>query len=354
MLFYKSLIVSVCSLLGGFIFLYAQPNKAKKYRIHTLAFYNVENLFDTLNNPLTFDDDRTPKGKDRWTQKIYRNKIANTARVISEIGVNIAKRPPSVVGLAEVENKLVMSDLVNNIELSEYNYGIVHYESPDRRGIDVALMYQTRFFTPIHTESYPLYIFDDQSKKRIYTRDQLVVTGLLEDEKIHIIVNHWPSRRGGQAKSNPKRIAAAKLNKRIIDSLQHLNPNAKIITMGDFNDDPTNDSLKKILKTKADKNKVKGKNLFNPMEEMVRRGIGSLAYRDNWNLFDQIILSAPFLNKDFLSWQYYKTGVYNPTYLQNPRGRYKGYPFRSFANGHYTGGYSDHFPVYVFLIKEAE
>lgn len=124
--------------------------------------------------------------------------------------------------------------------------------------------------------------------------------------------------------------------------------------MGDFNDDPTNDSLKKILKTKADKNKVKGKNLFNPMEEMVRRGIGSLAYRDNWNLFDQIILSAPFLNKDFLSWQYYKTGVYNPTYLQNPRGRYKGYPFRSFANGHYTGGYSDHFPVYVFLIKEAE
>ncbi len=331
-----------------------RAQEGKTFKVRTLAFYNVENLFDTINNPNKRDDDRTPDGKDRWTSKVYQDKVKNTAKVISEIGQEVAKTPPALLGVSEVENKEVLVDVINHELLQDYDYGIVHYESPDRRGIDVALLYQKKFFTPLNSETYTLWIFDDESGKRVYTRDQLVVSGLLDGEKIHVIVNHWPSRFGGEARSRPKRVAAAKLNVRIIDSLQNLDEKAKIFTVGDFNDDPTNASFKKVLKTKSKKERVKGKDLYNPMEEMARKGVGSLAYRDSWNLFDQIAFTAPLLDKDYSGWQYYKAGVYGPRYLRNPRGRYKGYPFRSFAEGHYTGGYSDHFPVYVYLIKEAK
>lgn len=192
---------------------------------------------------------------------------------------------------------------------------------------------------------------DNDKTKRIYTRDQLLVSGMLDGEKIHFIVNHWPSRSGGEARSRPKRIKAAKLNKQIIDSLFSEDPYAKIITMGDLNDDPTSPSVKEVLKTKENREDVKLKELYNPMEEMHNKGIGTLAWRDSWNLFDQIILSKELLKKDYSSYRFYKAGIFNKSYLANPRGRYKGYPYRSFANG-FTGGYSDHFPVYVYLIKE--
>ena len=338
-----------------FIGNFSAAQKAKTYEVQTLAFYNVENLFDTINDPVKRDDDRTPKGKDRWTSKVYIDKVKNTAKVISEIGKDVAKAPPAIIGVSEVENKQVLVDVINHEYLFDYNYGIIHYESPDERGIDVALLFRKNAFKPIKSEVYPLMLFDDEEKTdRDYTRDQLVVSGTLDGEMIHVIVNHWPSRSGGEARSRPKRVAAARVNKKIIDSLQDLDKKAKIFTMGDFNDDPTNDSFKKVLKTKANKEKVRGKDLYNPMEDMAKKGMGSLAYRDSWNLFDQIAFTAPLLNKDYTTWQYYKAGVYNPRYLQNPRGRYKGYPYRSFADGHYTGGYSDHFPVYVYLIKEVE
>jgi len=146
---------------------------------------------------------------------------------------------------------------------------------------------------------------------------------------------------------------AAALTMKIIDSLQSNDPYAKIITMGDLNDDPTSPSVKKVMKATGDKDNVQDKELYNPMEPMFKKGIGTLAYRDSWNLFDQIIMTAPLLEKDFSSYRFYKAGIYNKNYLSNPKGRYKGYPYRSFANG-YTGGYSDHFPVYVFLIKEVD
>ena len=217
----------------------------------------------------------------------------------------------------------------------------------------MALMYQKALFKPITISKHELIIYDvDDSKKRKYTRDQLLVSGLLGNDMIHILVNHWPSRSGGEFKSRKNRMAAAQLNIHIIDSIQSNNPYAKIITMGDLNDDPTNASIKKILKASGDKNKVRDKMLYNPMEAMFKKGIGTLAYRDGWNLFDQIIISAPLLSQDFSTYRYYKAGIYNKNYLSNPKGRYKGYPYRSFANGGYTGGYSDHFPVYIYLIKE--
>lgn len=331
-------------------FLFSQAKK--EYKIHTIAFYNLENLFDPEDDPITFDDDRTPNGKDRWTYKVYNHKLTNMARVISEIGRDVANNAPAILGVAEIENRKVLEDLVNDASLRPKNYGIVHFDSPDRRGIDVALLYQKSMFKLKSTNTHELFLYDTNNSKRVYTRDQLVVSGYLDGDLIHILINHWPSRRGGEAKSQYKRKKAALLNKKIIDSLFAINPYAKIITMGDFNDNPESPSIKKTLGAKQNKKNVRIKEFYNPMYTMSKKGIGSLAWRDRWSLFDQIIVSAGLLNSDYTTYQYYKAGVFNPQYLTTLRGKYKGYPFRSFANGSYTDGYSDHFPVYMHLIKE--
>lgn len=332
---------------------FGTAQEEKSYKVNTIAFYNLENLFDYEDDPLTFDDDRTPTGKDHWTKEIYEAKLTNMARVISEIGSDLTGTPPAVIGVCESENRRVLEDLLNEKALVDHDYGIVQFDSPDRRGIDVALLYQKKLFTPTGTKAHPLYIYDDNDRsKRVYTRDQLLVSGMLDGEKIHFIVNHWPSRSGGEARSRPKRIKAAQLNRQIIDSLYSEDPYAKIITMGDFNDDPTNPSIKDYLKAKEDREDIEIKELYNPMEEMYNRGLGTLAWRDGWNLFDQMIVSSELTEKDYSSYRFYKAGIYNKTYLANPRGQYKGYPYRSFVNGGYTGGYSDHFPVYLYLIKE--
>lgn len=323
----------------------------KKYMVRTIAFYNVENLFDTINDPLKFDDDRTPEGKDRWTSKVYNDHVQKIAKVISEIGSDVTRQAPDIVGLCEVENESVVVDLINTDYLKTYNYGIVHYDSPDMRGIDVALIYKKGIFKPTSTSKHELLLYDDDGK-RIYTRDQLLVKGLLDGEQIYFLVNHWPSRSGGEAKSRPRREAAATLSKKIIDSILKEDPNAKIISMGDFNDDATNSSFKKILQTVGKKNKVQQGQLFNPMEEMLKKGMGTLAYQDGWNLFDQFYFTYDLLKEDKSSFRYWKAGIFNKPYLANPKGKYKGYPFRSMANGNYTWGYSDHFPIYMYLIKE--
>ena len=330
---------------------FSQEKKA--YKVNTVAFYNLENLFDTENDPLTYDDDRTPDGKDHWTEEIYQDKLKNMAKVMAEIGAEVSGSAPTIIGVCETENRKVLEDLVNQETLVEQDYGIIQFDSPDRRGIDVALLYKKKLFTPSHYKAKELLIYDDNDKsKRVFTRDQLVVSGMLDGEKIHLIVNHWPSRSGGEKRSRSKRIKAAKLNRQIIDSIFSDDPYAKIITMGDFNDDPTNPSVKDHLNAKRKANNLDIKELYNPMEDLAKQGYGSLAYRDSWNLFDQIIISTELTKKDFSSYRFYQAGIYNKTYLVNAHGRYKGYPYRSFASGSYTGGYSDHFPVYIYLVKE--
>ncbi|MDT8346897.1 MAG: endonuclease/exonuclease/phosphatase family protein, partial [Flavobacteriaceae bacterium] len=269
------------------------------------------------------------------------------ARVISEIGADLSQNAPVILGLSEIENRKVLEDLANEPALLKYDYGIVHFDSPDRRGIDVALLYQKAHFRLIAAKAIPLIIYNKETGERIYTRDQLVVSGMMGDEKLHFIVNHWPSRRGGEERSRPGRLKAAELNKKIIDSLQATDPYAKIMSMGDFNDDPTNASFKEVLKTHRNPKKVPFMGLYNPMENMLRQGLGTLAYRDGWNLFDQIYMTKPMLEKDSEGWIFYKAGIYNKAYLANPRGQYKGYPFRATE-----GGYSDHFPVYIHIIKD--
>ncbi|PKV48713.1 Endonuclease/Exonuclease/phosphatase family protein [Aquimarina sp. MAR_2010_214] len=331
-------------------FLFSQEKT--EYKIHTIAFYNLENLFDPEDDPITFDDDRTPKGKDHWTYKLYRHKIKNMARTISEIGKDLATNSPAILGVAEIENRKVLEDLVNDPNLKSKDYGIVHFDSPDRRGIDVALLYQKALFKVKNYNKHELIMYDNNTAKRVFTRDQLLVGGYLDGDLIHIIVNHWPSRRGGEARSRYKREKAAALNKKIMDSLFAIDPYAKIITMGDLNDNPNNSSVKKILMAKQYRKNIKIKGLYNPMAKLAKKGLGSLAWRDQWSLFDQIIISKNFLNTNYSSYRYYKAGVFNPEYLITSTGKYKGYPFRSYANGTYTGGYSDHFPVYIYLIKQ--
>lgn len=331
-----------------------QAQEEKKYSLRTIAFYNVENLFDTENDPLTFDDDRTPMGKDRWTEEKYEDKLKKLSFVISDIGKEQSGISPAIIGVCEIENLKVLEDLVNQPLLLEHNYGIVHYDSPDMRGIDVGLLYQKSMFTLLNSKSHRLLLFEaDDPSKRVYTRDQLVVSGLFEGEPIHFIVNHWPSRSGGEARSSYRRETAARLNKRIVDSLYLTDPYSKIIIMGDFNDDPTNKSIKKVLGTRQDKNKTATGELYNPMENMLKKGMGTLAFRDGWNLFDQIIISHGLLKNDYSTYQYFKAGIFNPAYLLTPSGQFRGYPYRSYDFGGYTGGYSDHFPVYIYLIKES-
>lgn len=331
-------------------------SSSKNYKVICLAFYNVENLFDTVD-ATDKNDEASPimEMDSARRKKVYPKKIKHTARVISDIGRQLTKQPPAIIGLAEIENQKVIDDLLNTSFLQKHNYGSVHFESPDERGIDVGLLYRKAVFKPRSISSHELVLYRrDNRNKRDYTRDQLLVSGLLDGDKIHIIVNHWPSRRGGVKASRPNRQKAAKLNKHIIDSLQAEEPYAKVITMGDFNDDPYDSSLKKVLGTKGKKDKVSSKGIYNPMESMQKQGIGSSAYRDTWNLFDQIIMSSPLLSSDLSSYRYYKAGVFNPDYLTSSHGQYKGYPYRSFSGGGFSGGYSDHFPVFVYLVKSAD
>jgi hypothetical protein len=344
----------------------------KKYVIHTVAFYNFENLFDTINDPVTNDEEWTPTGMQRWTSKKYRHKLENLARVLAEIGSSENSDAPTFIGGSEIENRGVLEDLIKQPKLINKDYGIIHFDSPDKRGIDVALLYQKKQFQPTSFSNIPLYVYRNDTKskeiakiesdektddvlqisaqnQRIYTRDQLLVTGFLDGEEINIIVNHWPSRSGGEKKTSPFREAAGTLNRKIIDSLQRINPNAKVITLGDLNDGPYNKSIKIALGAKAKKKDVLPFGIYNPFEEMAKNGMGTIAFRDAWDIFDQIMVSESLLKIDKSSFSYWKAGIYNKPFLIQTNGQYKGYPLRHSPT---EIGFSDHFPVYIYLIKE--
>ncbi|MEO8532511.1 MAG: endonuclease/exonuclease/phosphatase family protein [Flavobacterium sp.] len=341
--------------------------QAKKYNIHTVAFYNFENLFDTINDPTTNDDEWTPAGAQNWTNEKYHQKLRNLARVLSEIGKPDNIKAPTLIGGSEIENRGVLEDLIQQPKLQQYDYGIIHFDSPDKRGIDVALLYQKKYFRPTSFSNIPLRIYKNiktlkeekteeleeetitvAPNNRVFTRDQLLITGFLEGEEISIIVNHWPSRSGGEKVSGKYREAAGALNRKIMDSLQQINPDAKVITMGDFNDGPYNKSIKVSLGAKAKKAEVPEFGVFNPFEDMFAKGMGTLAFRDSWDIFDQIILSGSFIKPDFSTFKFWKAGIFNRPYLIQNSGKYKGYPLRHTLT---EVGFSDHFPVYIYLIK---
>jgi hypothetical protein len=362
--------INSLTLLSILLLTITSATAQKKYQIHTVAFYNFENLFDTINGPNN-DEEYLPNGAQNWTGKKYKKKLDNLSKVLTDIGTGENPNAPTLIGGCEIENRLVLEDLVKHPKMINRGYGIIHFDSPDKRGIDVALLYQKKHFTPTSYVNIPLMIYRNQeakvdkkekeettddviettnnSESRVYTRDQLLVTGFLDGEEIHIIVNHWPSRSGGEKKSSPFREAAGKLNRKIMDSLFTINPNAKIITMGDLNDGSYNKSVKEEIGAKRKKEEVQPKGIFNPFEQMFKDGLGTLAYRDSWDIFDQIMISEPFVRKEATGFKYWKAGVFNKSYLIQTTGQYKGYPLR---NSLTEPGYSDHFPVYIYLLKE--
>lgn len=328
----------------------AQQTK-KEYKINTIAFYNLENLFDTINDPTTKDEYSPILKMKSDKSEAYQSKVENMARVLSEIGKETTKNYPAIIGLAEIENSSVLDDLIHNHFLKNGQYDYIQVDSPDWRGIDVALLYRKSVFNPVEYKTYQLFAFNEDGY-RVKTRDQLLVWGYLDNELIYIIVNHWPSQRNGKQKTAYLRNKSAELNVKIIAEIRQEEPNAKIITLGDFNDDPTENSFKEIIKTADSKENLPENCLYNPFEKMYKKGLGSLGFRDKLNLFDQIIISENWCSKEYSNYTFYKAGIYNPRYLTQKKGRYKGYPFRSWSNNTYTGGFSDHYPVYIYVIKE--
>ena len=308
---------------------------------YTIAFYNLENLFDIFDDVLTNDNDFLPQSRRSWTEKRYKKKLRKLGQVISQIGEKTSNKVPVIIGLAEVENRLVVDDLINSSSLKDNNYDFVHFDSPDERGIDVALIYNKDYFEVVHSTIFSLDLSKDDGT-RDYTRDILLVEGFMNGEKLYVLVNHWPSRREGVELSNPARLIASKKAVDIINAIKVRDNNAKVIVMGDFNDNPRNNSIKYL---------VESHDLYNPMSHLPTYTRGSLNHRKQWNLFDQIMFTTNFFEYGEGKHSFSKVDIFDKDFLKQYKGKYKGNPFRTYAGYTYKGGFSDHFPVYLHLKK---
>ncbi len=333
------------------MFLFAQEPAKQQYQVACIGFYNLENLFDTEDDPTINDEEFLPGGTKQYTKEVYRDKLKNLSTVISQLGLEESTDGVAVLGVAEIENRKVLEDLVIQPKLKNRNYKIVHFNSPDQRGIDVALLYNPSYFKELESAALNVPL-KNQDGTPYATRDILWVYGLFKGEPVHFFVNHWPSRRGGEEASAPGRALAAGIAKQKIDSIMKANPMGKVILMGDLNDDPLSTSVLHVLNSKGDEKNLKEGELYNPWVSYYKKGIGTLAWNDAWNLFDQIIISQPLLNKEQNGFFYQKAVIFNRPYLVQKTGRYKGYPFRTYDFDIYMRGYSDHFPVYITLLKK--
>jgi hypothetical protein len=325
------------------------PLHAQDHQNAVIGFYNLENLFDTINDPNKNDEEFLHEGKNQWNSDKYHIKLKNMAEVVSLIGAEYGGFV--ILGVSEVENQTVLEDLIVQDKLSKYKLKVAHHDSPDKRGVDVSFLYNPARFTFLSIKGFPLNIPD---KPDFITRDQVLMTGVLDQkDTLYVIVNHWPSKIGGEARSAPLRIAAGALCKHICDSIFAIHPNANIIIMGDLNDDPIAKSITKGLGAVGKIKDLTPQKIYNPMYPMFQDGIGTLAYQDNWNLFDQIMVSYNLVNPSPNN--YYKFSnayVFRKNFMINKSGSFAGYPFRTFAGGSFLGGYSDHFPVYIILQKK--
>ena len=336
-----------------FIFLCANAIAQTKdqYKVAIIGFYNCENFYDTIDQPDVEDEEFTPTGPKHYDAVMYLDKVHHLATVLSQIGTDITPDGLSMFGCSEIENEEVLRDLISQPEFKNRNYSIVHYNSPDLRGIDVGFIYNPKYFKVKYSE--PLFVhLPDEDNKPHYTRDVLYVYGEYDGEPLHVFVNHWPSRRGGEEISAPNRALAAATCKAKMDSIIKINPEAKIVVMGDLNDDPVSPSVTQVLKAKGDINKVKPGELYNPWTEMYNNGIGTLAYNDAWNLFDQIMISSAFINKKQSGFFFKDAKIFRKDFMIEQNGHFKGYPKRTFSGNQYIAGYSDHLPTYLILLKK--
>lgn len=321
----------------------AQNQSWNTRRNFTIMSYNVENLFDTIDNPQKFDEEFTPAGKKNWNTQRYYKKLNNLARVIKSVN---NQELPEIIGIVEAENKQVLEDLAKTNDLRTAHYQVILEESPDFRGIDCGLLYNPDQFKYLSHQTFKV-VFPDNPKKT--TRDVLYVKGKVKKDIVHIFVNHWSSRRGGEEKSKPNRVACAKTLKKVIDSVKAVNPDAKIIALGDFNDEPTNKSIRQVLN--ATNNSAN--ELVNIMYNYPNKNQGSYYYRGNYSMIDNFIVSSSLITakKGFRL----KNGegfILHPEFLcyKNKSGDMT--PNRTYGGKNYYGGYSDHFAIYAtFIVK---
>ena len=340
--------------IGNVNFILAQglsvelSKKIETQRYARIMFYNCENLFDPYNDTLKNDIEFMPEGNYHWTKSKYHKKLNNISKVITAIG---AWSPPELVGLCEIENKKVLYDLIFNTPLYHFEYKIIHQESQDKRGIDVALLYQPKSYTPIKNRFIEIN-FPNKSWKN--TRDILYSKGTLHnDDTIHLFVNHWPSRWGGQLESEDNRLHVASVVKIITDSIMADSKHANIIILGDFNDEPTDQSISKILATDNSIVDIKHSQLYNLTAiSNSYPNIGTLKYRGKWSKFDQIIISGNLLDNKKLHAKTESFTIFNPNFLLEKDKTYLGYkPYRTFIGYKYNGGFSDHLPIFIDLNK---
>lgn len=341
--FLMGMLAGAIFLLNGNIDLEEKEEDPKEF---TIAFYNVENLFDTINDPKSNDDKFLPKSKAGWTAERYKRKVKNLSKVIDELGDS---NGPEIIGLSEVENGLVLKDLIKSEILRDRGYNIIQFDSKDKRGIDVAFLYKKNSFTPYSSIPKTLVVPDRKSFK---TRDVLVVSGMIGKDTVHLILNHWPSRLGGQEKSEGNRIMVAKFVRSIIDSIYTSSAKANIIVMGDFNDEPSNKSIEQQLMAKGDLEACKQNNLFNPFYSIMKEGRGTYKYEGQWDLLDQIMISKEVMqNSNGIKYKSKSANIYDPIWMYYKKSTNHG-PYRTYVGSKYYGGYSDHFPVYIQLTRE--
>ena len=316
--------------------------QGQEHKLYSVAFYNLENLFDTIHDSGKNDYDFLPDGRYRWGSKKYEAKLKNLAQVLGSLGKDKVPQGPALIGVAEVENRNVLNDLTQQETIA--NYDFVHYEGPDKRGIDCALLYDPAQFKVKHSKLVLSVPF--QGDTTHLTRGFLIVDGELAGEELCVIVNHWPSRGA----DSPVRIHAARQVKALKDSLMRENRRLKLIVMGDMNDDPMDESMQALGAKKYPK-QVKRRDFYNPWWVTLEdHHTGTLCYRDKWNLFDQIVISRPLL-KARRGLRYDSNEVYRPDYLFQKDGKYKGYPLRTHGGQTWLNGYSDHLPTLIYLIK---
>ncbi len=322
-------------------------------RPYKVVFYNVENLFDTVDDPSTHDSEFLPEGAKRWNAAKYNRKIGNIDRVLFDIAAT-DRIFPVVIGLSEIENRSVLEDIVAAPKLAVADYRIVHYDSPDPRGVDVAFLYRPSEFHLSGSRAVRAVV---PGLANFRTRDILTMWGTIDDAPFYFMVAHWPSRLGGRDASEFKRMAAGATMRRLADSVLAANPATRVIAMGDFNDDPTDPSIAESLGAHSYRTKVTADALYNPFAEMHRAGLGTLAYGDAWNLFDNIVVSGNMLGRNAgfhlvpIPGSKYDGAIFRQPYMVQREGAFRGYPLRSFVGDNFQGGFSDHFPVYILFAK---
>lgn len=314
---------------------------------YRIMFYNVENLFDYTDDPETNDDEFLPHGERHWTRARFSEKLQRIARVIVSLG---EWSPPVMVGLCEIENQFVLDRLLSETHLGQLGYRVVHKESPDWRGIDIALLYRNDLFLPV---AYRAIQVTDPADPEFKTRDILYVKGLIGTDTLHLFVNHWPSKYGGVAESEPRRFLAARILKQYSDSLLHLCRGAKVLIMGDFNDTPEDPSVSHELGALPyEKESVADTLLYNLAWSLAHMGKGSYKYQSQWFLIDQILVAGGLLNSetDGLITSPTDFHIFGPAFLLEKDQTHLGMkPFRTYSGFNFHNGFSDHLPVYLDL-----